>query len=290
MYDYYTLSGFSQLGATMTTDLHPALSHACPFCGAAVGRPCRTRNSGREQDWPHSRRLELTKAKYVAPTRKALCCECGNLRTYKAARRQRGYWGDPKWERALGDLKCDPCGCVTAHALVGGSDFDEVLQRVALGSWEGDWGDAERERIRRQYRAGSLPRNPYLQHGWWTRDEDEARKSGRTHIPAICGDEMELPSPQECVQTTSDNGRGFLTPAEVREQEYEDPETGLRWVDMDCVNCLRVMNLARLERQRQALRDELILLATNTNGLSAEQVTALREQIELVRGTVPPPQ
>jgi hypothetical protein len=28
----------------------------CPFCGASAGQPCRTRNCGREQDWPHSRR------------------------------------------------------------------------------------------------------------------------------------------------------------------------------------------------------------------------------------------
>lgn len=269
----------------MTTDLHPALSHPCPFCGAAVGRPCRTRNSGREQDWPHSRRLELTRTKYVAPIRQALCCRCGNLRTFKAARRQRGCWGDPGWERAIGDLKCDACRVVTTHAMVGRSDFDEVLQRVALGSPEGNWGDAERERVRRQYRDGSLPRNPYLQHGWWTRDETEARKSGRTHIPAICGDVMELPPLHDC----SDDDTGLIRPKEVHDQEYEDPETGLGWVEMDCVNCLRVVNGARLERQRQALRDELILLATSTSELNAEQITALREQIEMVRRTPPPP-
>lgn len=65
--------------------------------------------------------------------RQALCCECGNLRTFRdgyAPRRYvgegdhdgRGYsWGgrrtDP-FERYTCDFKCQPCGKVTRHAIV----------------------------------------------------------------------------------------------------------------------------------------------------------------------------
>jgi hypothetical protein len=52
-----------------------ALALACPFCGAQAGEPCRTRNSGREHDWPHSRRIALASTDVrVARTSQALCC------------------------------------------------------------------------------------------------------------------------------------------------------------------------------------------------------------------------
>ena len=70
--------------AFMTTaTAHEALAFDCPFCKALAGEPCRTRNSGREQTWPHSRRIarstppdERFQPTYVD----ALCCVCGNKR------------------------------------------------------------------------------------------------------------------------------------------------------------------------------------------------------------------
>lgn len=52
--------------------------------------------------------------------RQALCCECGNLRTFKdgyAPRRWIGEGGRGN-ERHTCDFKCKPCGKVTRHAIV----------------------------------------------------------------------------------------------------------------------------------------------------------------------------
>ncbi|GLP83588.1 zinc finger domain-containing protein [Mycobacterium antarcticum] len=69
----------------MTTTVHAALSYDCPFCKAPAGHQCRTRNSGREQPWPHSRRIARstpsTEERYKATRLNALCCVCGNHRT-----------------------------------------------------------------------------------------------------------------------------------------------------------------------------------------------------------------
>lgn len=69
----------------------PALAHDCPFCGAAAGQACRTRNSGREQGHPHMRRIALTQAREQRSAEQALCCVCGNLRTYRGYTRRRRH-------------------------------------------------------------------------------------------------------------------------------------------------------------------------------------------------------
>jgi hypothetical protein len=166
--------------------------------------------------------------------RQALCCECGQLRMFKQARNHRGWWGQPNWHRSVGDLKCTHCGIVTAHALMlntnDGEANDDQLQRVALGSFEGLWSDSERARLRRDYRQGNLPRNPYLHHNWFLSDEETARNAGESQVTAMCGLQVDLPAnPEDC---SSD----YTEPCEIRDMEYEDPETGLWWVDMDCAH------------------------------------------------------
>lgn len=111
-----------------------ALDHDCPFCGAAAGQPCRTRNKagrpgGREQDRPHSRRIAMTTPveDRRRPTRvDALCCACGLHRTVSS--NHYGGWQDPNnahspanadrgWKRTK-TLKCDACGERTRHAVL----------------------------------------------------------------------------------------------------------------------------------------------------------------------------
>jgi hypothetical protein len=280
-------------GMTQATDPHPALSYRCPFCGAAAGQPCRTRNSGRAHDWPHSRRLALADRDWcVTPTRQALCCQCGHVRSFKQAKNTRGWFGSsPDWHRALGDLKCDSCGDTTTHALllVDGvrEDADAARQRVALGGENlGGW---DAERARREYRRGNLPRNPYLHHRYWVNEARAAWAAGKREVVGLCGEPMEMhydPDGPECDRRDPDE---LLEPAEVRsDQEYEDPETGRWWLDMDCVDCLRIANAIRLDRARQQLMRELMELATRAQELTAGQVMSLREQLKSVRSTPPP--
>src|ERR1700733_5940133 len=106
---------------TITPGPHPALAHRCPFCHAEPGVLCRScRGRGSELKRPHIRRLALTRdeAPVVVrpPRRQALCCVCGQLRTFDRARRCRweNYWFrwqvDRDWHRETGELKCDQCG------------------------------------------------------------------------------------------------------------------------------------------------------------------------------------
>ncbi len=59
----------------------------------------------------------------AADVRRSLCCECGNLRTVKAASSPRHHQPEPSpdsenQERMLEDLKCSPCGKITRHAII----------------------------------------------------------------------------------------------------------------------------------------------------------------------------
>jgi hypothetical protein len=63
--------------------------------------------------------------------------------------------------------------------------------------------------------------------------------------------------------------------------DYEDTDTGLWWVDLDCVDCLRVSNMKKLARIRNELMRELPHLAARTDDLDASEVAEIRERIKL---------
>jgi hypothetical protein len=109
------------------------LSYRCPVCAAEPGQECRTRG-GREAEYPHIRRLllvdeELQRQALRRTSRiRALCCECGNLRTTSA-----GYGRNddnrtfddnchPLAWRCTGTLKCSACKTATRHAVLRDSD------------------------------------------------------------------------------------------------------------------------------------------------------------------------
>jgi hypothetical protein len=257
---------------------HPSLTHRCPFCGADPGTPCLT-HRGRELDWPHARRIQLVDPAPVLPNRRALCCHCGNLRTFKEARNERGWFGDnAAWHREIADMKCDACRAIMPHALLAQDnaswrDVDEMQQRVALGGdlpkgWHWDVS-----RIR-EYRA-KLPRNPKLHHFFSVADADEARARGETRIPALCGDIAEIPG--EWSRGTCDDD--IVEPQEVQwDTEFEDPETGLWWLDMDCVNCLSITNARRRCWRHKAVNREINELLK-----TADAATWDLEESEIVR-------
>lgn len=148
-----------------------ALSYDCPFCPALAGEPCRTRNSGREQDWPHSRRIARTTppdGRYQATYVDALCCVCGCRRQissdyhrYNDPNYGDGAEGKRKGWRRTQTLKCDECSRRTRHAILCGNDYDErILQYVLGGEWSGQY-PPDRDRLRAEYFA-QFPRNPKL--------------------------------------------------------------------------------------------------------------------------------
>lgn len=110
------------------TQLDP-MSHNCPACAAGPNQPCRTRGD-REAEYPHIRRQLLVDGwvqrralRRALPVR-ALCCECGNLRTVSASYRR---YDDnlscddnlhPLGWRCTMTLKCSICRGPTRHAIL----------------------------------------------------------------------------------------------------------------------------------------------------------------------------
>lgn len=271
---------------TQGTDPHPALSYVCPFCGADRGQPCRARRSHGRETRLHSRRVALTREPFEAPRHQALCCECGNLRTYKQAS-IRGWWAaNADWKRQLCDLKCSVCGRITTHASVGGTDVDEMMQSVALGGEVPERWHWDAARLRLQYRQGNLPRNPYLRHWRYNDAAQRAWDSGNRTVTALCGAPITLHrNPSEAGYRSVPMSE-FVEPEEVHDVEYEDPDTGLWWVDMDCVDCLRVTNANRLKHQRRELLSLLLEVSVMVKDMDAVQVAELREHVERLMSDV----
>lgn len=280
-------------------EVHPALDYDCPFCGAHAGQQCHALRGRRGEVSPHMRRVrrwsmanDMDKGREAAPTRaRALCCECGALRTVSSNfsfprsdvdRVVEAAFDDPRGWRCTGTLKCDHCGRPTRHALLRDDlrrDYAEEVQRFILGGDEltGTY-QPDLNRLRKWYMP-QFPRNPYLKHRWSADAEAEARRRRLSHLIALCGASAPLPS--NAVYVSYDDCDGFV-PEEVRDQEYEDAETGLWWVDMDCVDCLRVANQKRLEWRREDLALRLSKLALEAESLDAATVDQLLAATEFV--------
>jgi hypothetical protein len=121
-------------------DLDEAMTRECPLCAAAPGDACRTK-FGRECEWPHLVRRAERREPGV-PVR-ALCCECGNLRTMSS----RHSFGErdpndscddgthPRGWRMTGTLKCGVCKTSTRHALLRDDlpEHRDVAEREHMG-------------------------------------------------------------------------------------------------------------------------------------------------------------
>ncbi|WP_141213957.1 zinc finger domain-containing protein [Mycobacterium marinum] len=266
-----------------TTEPHPALAHSCPFCGADPGTPCVTRGGRvRQLDWSHSLRVRLAEPQRQTPAKQALCCQCGQLRTYKDQwRAGRRYWPEDRWRRRwVGDLKCSHCQAITTHALLidpesAYRDSDERKQLLALGDQPRNRYERceDLQRLRREYRD-AMPRNPNLRHLWWVRDEKAARESGTGHVPTLCGGVHQLRG--ESTTAREVIKPRYLAPDPMRIDEYTDLDTGESWSDGDCVDCLRVYNGGVLQRARDDLARLISWYFVRSYLLDAGEVEELR--------------
>lgn len=57
--------------------------------------------------------------------------------------------------------------------------------------------------------------------------------------------------------------------------EFEDPKTGLWWVDMDCVDCLRVANAQRWSLRQEKLEAMLDWLALHPEAVPDSDIETL---------------
>jgi hypothetical protein len=267
----------------------------CPFCGASAGQPCRTRNSGREQEWLHSRRIALTRTEpqYVAPQVSALCCVCGNRRTVSDdySRRQdpnhsSSELGKAEGWRSTQSLTCDHCGERTRHAVMnrpGATDYDEIAQRCALGDDDTGigWSKEYVDRLRREYRE-MFPRNPKLHHLWFRDNAEKAIADGNPRMHAVCGEPIDTPTPER--HRRGKPATEPVAPQELTDTEFEDPETGLWWRDLDCVDCLRLGNRATAEWQRRRLERLLLHLSVSPEKIDDREVSEVLEYLERLNG------
>lgn len=274
-----------------------AMTVSCPFCGAESGQPCTARTTGRVRDWPHAQRRAASEPpRQESERRKALCCQCGHPRTVGANFYHRdgdpnyagGSFTDKRGWRQTVSLKCESCGKSTRHALLpkpGANDWEELKQRFTLG---GDppsqfWDDEDRNRLRAEYFA-QFPRNPALNHMYWEDEAKEAFAAGEKTITSLCGAPMDLDFDPS---TPSDDPprNGLIKPNRIDWlTEYEDYDTGMWWVEMDCVDCLAVTNRLRLNKQRDAIRVKLLEASEALDQLDATALAAVDEYIERLIG------
>jgi len=285
-----------------------ALERDCPFCGATAGEPCRARNSGKEQPYPHSRRIELTRTpeellRYAPVYVDALCCVCGNKRTVsskhgsgtKDPNLAHTPLGTSQGWRFTQTLKCSACGEQTRHAVLRPAaasyrDSDEEQQRIALGDPDtGPYGDlTDLARIRREYREMPFPRNPHLTHRRFTLEAERAWDDGTKVVTALCGEPLKIDrDPRETQKYSKDDGRnedGYVIAEVVSDIEITDHETGLSWIHMDCVDCCRVSNRLNTERWRRCLGRLLYNLSVNVDKFSDDQVADVLDYLRRMSG------
>ncbi|MEW5810874.1 MAG: hypothetical protein AB1925_15630 [Actinomycetota bacterium] len=216
--------------------------------------------------------------------KQALCCSCGQLRTCKVARNTSRDFSDvAQWKsRWVGELKCSHCAAVTPHALLlpeQNRHWDEREQQLALGAQPRT--EMERmldlERLRGAYRR-AFPRNPNLVHRRWDTDAIRAWDDGTRRVIALCGEPIEVKSdPRQAAKyrTTENELDGYLIAREFGDTEYEDPKTGLWWLDMDCVDCVRASNEHRALIRRLDLEEWLAWFARNPDALTQSEADDL---------------
>jgi hypothetical protein len=99
---------------------------------------------------------------------------------------------------------------------------------------------------------------------------------------ALCGESIDTPPPER--HRRGKPATEPVAPQELTDTEFEDPETGLWWLDMDCVDCLRVGNRAIAEWQRRRLEHLLLTFLVHPEKVADHQVADVLEYLERING------
>lgn len=199
--------------------------------------------------------------------KQAICCVCGNLRKCRRPRNYRpeNIWLcgplDRDWHREVGDLKCDECGRITTHAILLPADSTyrdhaESIHKIATGWTRDSLTAKDCQRIRSVWRQG-VPQNPNKRHLWWSAEVDEAQKSGRSMMLAICRAEIPVPAPESQDDEYNTYKEELVAPYLFSEVDLEDPVTGQWWYEIDCTDCLYLANAYILDDQRRKLKAKM---------------------------------
>ncbi len=107
---------------------------------------------------------------------------------------------------------------------------------------------------------------------------EEARANGDTQMQAICGEPAKIPG------AWSNEGRTMREEVEPDridwDTEFEDHDTGLWWVDMECGNCLHISNDRRRKWRRERLQYLLGWFSTHPDNVAKDDVDDLLELLE----------
>lgn len=113
------------------------------------------------------------------------------------------------------------------------------------------------------------------------KEAEAARSRGESHMTALCGDVDTIPTSW----SERSSNTGPVAPDRIDwDTEFEDPETGEWWIDMDCVNCLSVTNQRRLLARRDYLDRLLMWFAARPENIGDGQ---MEEVITLLEGFRP---
>ncbi|OHT80480.1 hypothetical protein BKG69_06105 [Mycobacteroides chelonae] len=151
---------------------------------------------------------------------------------------------------------------------------------MALGDPHEGYTPDQLDMLRDNYRKG-LPRNPFLEHMFYTSDLEKARADGSLTARTLCGEVVAVDD-SRFDYGTGYEVRAYRKPEEVRDQEYEDPRTGLWWVEQDCVDCLRVSNQIAARSKRDELLDAVRNLLVNLNSYDTASVERLLSAVQAV--------
>ncbi|MHC9292495.1 hypothetical protein ACRCUN_08490 [Mycobacterium sp. LTG2003] len=158
-------------------------------------------------------------------------------------------------------------------------DHAEKLREFATGRTRDGLSSEARKRIQERWRQHRTE-NPYLHHLWWISDEEKARAAGRTHFQAICKAMIRVPEQLPKVRGTICDENDMVAPTWFHDVDREDPDTGLYWFDVDCVDCLSRANAIALQWQREELAEKLQAIVEKVSTLDARTVISLLSQFQ----------
>jgi hypothetical protein len=101
-------------------------------------------------------------------------------------------------------------------------------------------------------------------------------------VVALCGEPMAVDESMIGEHRVSKKERidGYLIADQFSDIEYEDHDTGLSWIDMDCVDCCRASNAKYVAEQRRWMEKALAWFACKPECIEDHEGLGLVEALE----------